>query len=58
MAAGVLAPLEPGLAAQMIWDSIHGWVSIELRGISFIEDQEAGVTAYMATLLRGLGANC
>jgi AcrR family transcriptional regulator len=58
MAAGVLAPLEPGLAAQMIWSSIHGWVSIELRGISFIEDQEAGVAAYMASVLRGLGARC
>src|SRR5271165_2745825 len=33
MAAGVIADGEPTETAQLIWSSIHGWVSLELMGM-------------------------
>ena len=42
MAAGVIAEGAPTETAQLIWASIHGWVSLELMGIGFVEDQAAG----------------
>src|SRR5271154_1901369 len=35
MRAGVIAQGDPALAAQLIWTSIHGWVSVELCGMGF-----------------------
>ena len=43
MAAGVIAEAAPTETAQLIWANIHGWVSLELLGIGFVEDQEAGI---------------
>jgi hypothetical protein len=40
--------------AQIIWASIHGFVALELCGIGFIEDQDAGADLLCATVLRGL----
>ncbi len=54
MAAGVIADGPPTDTAQMIWASIHGWVSLELLGIGFVEDQEAGFDRLCRSLLRGL----
>ncbi len=54
MAAGVLADGPPTETAQVIWSSIHGWVSLELAGIGFVEDQEAGFDLGCRSLLRGL----
>jgi AcrR family transcriptional regulator len=54
MAAGVLAEGSPSDIAQMIWASIHGWVSLELMGMGFVEDQEEGFAQVCATILRGL----
>ena len=54
MAAGVLAEGPPTETAQLIWSSIHGWVSLELLGIGFVEDQNAGFALVCTSMLRGL----
>jgi len=54
MAAGVLADGSPTETAQLIWANIHGWVSLELLGIGFVEDQDAGYDRTCTSLLRGL----
>jgi AcrR family transcriptional regulator len=54
MAAGVIAEGPPTETAQLIWSSIHGWVSLELLGIGFVEDQDAGFDRVCTSMLRGL----
>jgi AcrR family transcriptional regulator len=54
MAAGVIADSSPAETAQLIWASIHGWVSLELLGIGFVEDQAGGYDRVCTSLLRGL----
>jgi len=54
MRAGVIAQGDPALAAQLIWTSIHGWVSVELCGMGFVEDKAGGAEKLCATMLRGL----
>lgn len=54
MAAGVIAEGEPTETAQLIWSSIHGWVALEVLGIGFVEDQEAGFDRVCSTMLDGL----
>ena len=44
----------PTETAQLIWATIHGWVSLELLGIGFVEDQDAAYDRLCETLLRGL----
>ena len=54
MPAGVIAEGPPTETAQLIWATIHGWVSLELLGIGFVEDQDAGYDRLCEALLRGL----
>jgi AcrR family transcriptional regulator len=54
IAAGVIAEGEPTETAHMIWSTIHGWVSLELMGIGFVEDQAAGFDVVCQTILAGL----
>jgi AcrR family transcriptional regulator len=54
MASGVVAEASPTETAQMIWAGVHGWMSIELMGMGFVEDQEAGFERLCATQLTGL----
>jgi AcrR family transcriptional regulator len=54
MEAGVIAAATPTETAQVIWATIHGWVSLELLGIGFVEDQDAGYERLCDALLRGL----
>ena len=56
MAAGVIAEAPPTETAQLIWASIHGWVSLELLGLGFVEDQDAGYDRLCEALLRGSAA--
>ena len=44
----------PTDTAQLIWATIHGWVSLELLGLGFVEDQDAGYDRLCEALLRGL----
>ncbi len=52
MDAGVIAAGPPTETAQLIWATIHGWVSLELLGIGFVEDQDAGYDHLCEALLR------
>jgi AcrR family transcriptional regulator len=52
--AGLMDGGDPHLSAQMIWAAIHGWVSLELCGISFVDDQAAGADLLNRTMLQGL----
>jgi AcrR family transcriptional regulator len=54
MDAGIMAPDSPTEVAHLIWASIHGWVSLEVMGIGFTEDQESGFDRVCATMIRGL----
>ena len=54
MQAGVIADGPPTETAQLIWATIHGWVSLELLGLGFVEDQDAGYDRLCEALLRGL----
>jgi AcrR family transcriptional regulator len=52
--AGVIAPGSPTETAQMIWASIHGWVSLELLGLGFVEEHDVWYDRLCEALLRGL----
>jgi AcrR family transcriptional regulator len=54
MHAGLIADGDPAVISQMIWAGVHGWVSLELSGIGFVEDQDAGALLMCATLAAGL----
>ena len=54
MAAGVVAEASPTETAQLLWSSHHGWVSLELMGIGFVEDQDAAFERLCTSLLAGL----
>jgi AcrR family transcriptional regulator len=54
MADGIIAEAPPTDTAQVIWSAIHGWVSLELGGLGFVEDQAAGFSTLCATVLAGL----
>jgi len=54
MAAGIIEPGDPPLTAHVIWSGIHGWVSLELGGMGFIEDQGAGADLLCTVTLAGL----
>jgi AcrR family transcriptional regulator len=54
MAAGLLIDASLTLTAQLVWSAIHGWVSLELAEMGFVEDHEAGFDQVCTTVLDGL----
>jgi hypothetical protein len=54
MQAGVIVEGEPTETAQLIWATIHGWVSLDLLNLGFVEDRDAGYERLCRALLRGL----
>ena len=56
MDTGVIAEADPVDVAQGIWSLCHGQVSLELRGIGFVEDLDAHHERVMRAMLRGLQA--
>jgi AcrR family transcriptional regulator len=40
--------------AQQVWAACHGWVSLELGGINFAEDQDGGYERLLDALVTGL----
>jgi AcrR family transcriptional regulator len=52
--AGVIVEGEPTETAQLIWATIHGWVSLDLLNLGFVEDRDAGYERLCRALLRGL----
>ncbi len=55
MAAGVIEDGDAEMISQIIWAGIHGWVSLELGGIGFVEDTDRGAELFCAAMLAGLG---
>jgi AcrR family transcriptional regulator len=54
--AGALRPLDAAAIAQQVWAACHGWVALELGGINFADDRDAGYAELLDVLLRGLAA--
>ena len=54
MAADVIAVGPPIDTTQILWASVHGWVSIELLGIGIAADNNAVFEQAYTALLRGL----
>jgi AcrR family transcriptional regulator len=54
--AGVLRDDDPVEVAQLIWNALHGGVSLESIGVSFSGDPEANFAAMIEALLVGLAA--
>jgi AcrR family transcriptional regulator len=54
MAAGAIAPGDAAEVAQRLWNTCHGTVSLELRGIGFCDDPLANAEATAYSMLRGL----
>ncbi len=55
--AGVAHSEDPALLAQVIWASCHGWVSLELAGIGFVQDTASGYEALCRALLDGISSS-
>ena len=55
-ATGRIVEGDPVELAQRVWSCCHGAVSLELRGMGFVEDRDAHYQALVATVLRGLAA--
>ena len=53
---GSLHAAEPAAMAQQVWASCHGWVALELSGINFADDLDAGYDELLDLLLRGLAS--
>ncbi len=54
MATGDIAEGDPVMMAQMIWNGVHGAVSLELAGVGFTEDPNATFQAMNIAMVRGL----
>jgi AcrR family transcriptional regulator len=54
MDAGDIAAASATEIAHSIWATIHGWVSLELLGLGFVEDQDPAYDRLCKALLRGL----
>ena len=54
MGAGLIEDGDPEETSQMIWAGIHGWVSLELCGIGFVEDTDRGADRLCAVMMAGL----
>jgi len=54
MATGVLSEAPPTETAQMIWAGVHGWMSLELMGMGFVENQENCFDRLCTSQLEGL----
>jgi AcrR family transcriptional regulator len=57
MDTGVIADADPTEVAQRIWSTCHGQVSLELRGMGFVDDVEAHHASLVETMLLGLSAH-
>jgi len=54
MDAGRFARADPQEIAQRIWASCHGWISLELAEIGFVDDTSAGYEGLVDLLIAGL----
>lgn len=54
MSTGAILPADPAEVAQQLFNTCHGSVSLQLRGIGFSEDPDTTAEATAAAMLRGL----
>lgn len=54
MSAHVIVESSPIETTTMIWATIHGWVSLELLEMGFMEDKEASFNRLCHSMLQGL----
>jgi AcrR family transcriptional regulator len=54
--AGTFEHVDAVEAAQQVWSACHGWVALELQGICFCDDADAGYAGLLDVLERGLAA--
>lgn len=54
MDLGALSPADPVDVSQQIWSACHGQVSLELRGIGFVDDLDGHHERLMQSMLDGL----
>jgi AcrR family transcriptional regulator len=54
MEAGIVVEGDPAMTSQMIWAACHGWVSLEICGINFVDDPDAGSILLNQVLVDGL----
>jgi len=53
MDAGSVADGDAVQMAQVVWAAVHGWVSLELDGMIFLADADAGAEAMARSLVAG-----
>ena len=53
MESGAVADGDPVQMAQVVWAAVHGWVSLELDGMIFLADADAGAEAMARSLVEG-----
>jgi AcrR family transcriptional regulator len=53
-AAGAISAPDPFEAAQQFWSTVHGAVTLELKGLVLTPDPEASYRALLETIIRGL----
>jgi AcrR family transcriptional regulator len=53
-AAGAISAPEPTEVAQQLWNTVHGAVALELKGLILTPDPAATYQASLETLIRGL----
>ena len=41
---------------QQLWAAVHGYVSLELLGLNFVDDRDAAFLGFMEALFAGLNA--
>jgi AcrR family transcriptional regulator len=52
--SGQIAVGDAQLGAQMVWANHHGWMALELGGLVFVDDAQAGYERLTAALVQGL----
>ena len=53
MEAGAVAAGDAVQMAQVVWAAVHGWVSLELGGMIFLADPDAGAEAMARSVVDG-----
>jgi len=52
--AGLMPERDVSMAAQMIWSGLHGWVALELDGMTFVEERDGAAEMWFVSLINGV----
>lgn len=53
--AGVVRANDPAVIAQILWATSHGWVSLQICGLAFVEDVDADISTLNDAIWSGIG---